>query len=232
MLQHCSCNKPINTCWKAHRQYKGWAEPSNSILWPELISRGTSTSWQGTGVHSPAEPATYGGAALAVFWVSHSTRAVTPAPKSCSVPWLLGLSCRWLRWLSLRRRPRALQLLCSGTQGSTGFWPVRETPHPSLPVADNLATAFPPWITVEAENRQDFPASELVWFSSFPLPFSPHPRRSWHICAMSPSCVTCDRNNLNGAELNQPPCPNAVATAKLSSMSSSEVKPFGTEKTE
>lgn len=67
---------------------------------------------------------------------------------------------------------------CSGTQGSTGFWPTRETPHPSLPVAENLRTAFPLRKIAEAEDRQDFPTSELVWFSSFPWPLSPWTKRT------------------------------------------------------
>lgn len=95
---------------------QSWAIPYRDKSWPlqrhqhwplEQLTQLTGTQ------PSPAEPVTYAGAALPAFWVSHTTWAVTLASKFRSVPQLLGLSRRWLRWLSLRRRPSTLQLLCS-----------------------------------------------------------------------------------------------------------------------
>lgn len=120
------------------------------------------------------------GRALPAFWVSHRTQAVTWAQSRARSCGSLGSAADG-SWPSLHRRPSALQLLCSQRgqgQGSPGFWPTRETPHPSWPVAEDLTTSLPLWKVVEAEDRQDFPTSELAWFSSLPLPLSPCPKRS------------------------------------------------------
>lgn len=116
-----------------------------------------------------------------------SVLGVTPDPGSDlgrQVPRLLGLSRRWLRWPSLRRcRSVAASLLQVG-QGESSPLAHRAAQAAGLqgkhltpwPVAENLTTTFPLWIIV-GEDRQDFSASKLVWFSSFPLPLSPCPKR-------------------------------------------------------
>lgn len=60
----------------------------------------------------------------------------------------------------------------SGTQGSAGFWPTRETPHPSLPVAENLRTALPLWKIVEA-GQAGFPNLRTGVVQQFPLATQP-----------------------------------------------------------
>lgn len=133
---------------------------------------------QNTGVPSPAEPVTYAGAALPAFWVSHTARAVTLASKFRSVPQLLGLSRRWLQWPS-SQHTAASPLQAGGRRGqpalahgSAGFWPARETPQPSLPVAENLRTALPLWKIVEA-GQAGFPNLRTGVVQQFPLATQP-----------------------------------------------------------
>lgn len=131
-----------------------------------------------------------------------SVLGVTPDPGSdlgLQVPRLLRLSRRWLRWPSLRRcRSAAASPLRAGQGESSplahmaaqaaGIRGKHLTPWP---VAENLTTTFPLWIIV-GEDRQDFPASKLVWFSSFPLPLSPCPKRRHLTQLCDDDALLCD----------------------------------------
>lgn len=131
VLQQCSCNKPNNTCYKVFTQSVqrlGRAEQFHPVTsWP---------SWQ---EHRCAQPSgaihlrrTCPASVLGVT----QTRAVTSASKSggssgSAAGGCGGCPCAVVAALQLLHSKRGkVRVAHSGTQGSTGCWPTRETPHP------------------------------------------------------------------------------------------------------